>query len=231
VRGILSEREVGALAERALSHGGLVSCADGPYELNINYFDALSDPESDETIDTQVDRFMVAQAIMLALAGVPGIYFHSLFGSRGWPEGVRLGGGNRAINRQKCDRALLEGELSDEGSLRSAVFRRYKRLLRARAAHPSFHPQGEQRVLDFGEAVLALLRRAPNGGEQVLCLHNVTGRPQTVELDLRSIFGSQPDRLTDLTAEQSWAAAAGFAATLSPYQALWLRPGGEDHHG
>ncbi|GAB4543417.1 MAG: hypothetical protein Fur002_15350 [Anaerolineales bacterium] len=49
-----------------------------------NYFDALSNPNGDESLDLQIKRFMSAQAIMLSLIGMPGIYFHSLFGSRGW---------------------------------------------------------------------------------------------------------------------------------------------------
>ncbi len=95
-RGILSDDEIAALVNGVVAHGGRVSYkqnADGsrsPYELNINYFDALSDPNGSEPIETQIDRFVVAHAIMLALSGMPGIYFHSLFGSRGWPEGVSV---------------------------------------------------------------------------------------------------------------------------------------------
>ena len=119
-RGILSEAEIEALIERVTQHGGLVSYkqeASGgqkPYELNINYFDALSDPASKEAPDIQVDRFVTSQAIMLALIGVPGIYFHSLFGSRGWHAGVDLTGRNRTINRQKFAAAAFENELTDE---------------------------------------------------------------------------------------------------------------------
>src|SRR6185295_13363349 len=83
-RGILPDQDIEALVARAQAHGGFVSYkqnADGsksPYELNINYFDALSNPnDHTEKIETQVDRFMAAQSILLALAGVPGIYFHS----------------------------------------------------------------------------------------------------------------------------------------------------------
>ena len=49
-RGILSSEEIDSLVNKALEHGGLVSYknnADGsqsPYEMNINYFDALSNP-------------------------------------------------------------------------------------------------------------------------------------------------------------------------------------------
>ncbi|RLC54282.1 MAG: sugar phosphorylase, partial [Chloroflexota bacterium] len=86
--GILSPAEVQALVERTLAHGGYVSYKANPdgsqtvYELNISYFDALSDPNGPEPLDWQVRRFLASQAIMLSLAGVPGIYVHSLFGSR-----------------------------------------------------------------------------------------------------------------------------------------------------
>ncbi len=117
-RGILRDDEITALVDRVVAHGGRVSYKsnpDGsttPYELNINYFDALSDPNSSEPLALQIDRFVAAHAIMLALSGVPGIYFHSLFGSRGWPEGVTITGQNRTINRQKFDRAEVERELT-----------------------------------------------------------------------------------------------------------------------
>jgi sucrose phosphorylase len=108
-RGLLSNEEIDALVNKSLKHGGLVSYKqnpDGthsPYEMNINYFDALSDPNGGEALDLQIDRFMAAQAMMLSLVGMPGIYFHSLFGSRGWLEGVGQTGRNRTINREKCE--------------------------------------------------------------------------------------------------------------------------------
>ncbi|NWF63140.1 MAG: sugar phosphorylase, partial [Chloroflexi bacterium] len=85
-RGILSDAEIDLLVNKTLEHGGLISYkqdADGaqsPYEMNINYFDALSNPSVDEPLELQVSRFIAAQAIMLSIIGVPGIYFHSLFG-------------------------------------------------------------------------------------------------------------------------------------------------------
>lgn len=71
---------------------------------------------------------------MLALRGVPGIYFHSLFGSRGWPDGVPMTGRARTINRQKLDAAHLTAELGRAGSLRQQVFAGYRGLLQAGAA-------------------------------------------------------------------------------------------------
>ncbi len=112
VRDILSEAEIAALAARVMALGGHVSYRRQPdgsnavYELNINYLDALGDPEAAlEPVELVAQRFLAAQAIMLSLRGVPGIYFHSLFGSRGWPEGVAETGRARTVNREKLSLA------------------------------------------------------------------------------------------------------------------------------
>jgi sucrose phosphorylase len=227
-RGILPDIEIDTMIERVIQHGGLVSYKDDasgvqkPYELNINYFDALSDPRADESLDTQVDRFMTAQAIMLALVGVPGIYFHSLFGSRGWREGVDLTGRNRTINRQKFDLPAFESEITDEASLRHHVFRRYTQLLRARNASSAFHPHGGQRVLECGEATFALLRLSPDGARLVLCLHNISNQPQRVKVHLQDVFHSSSGPLVDLITNTRMEDSLNGKLTLQPYQALWL---------
>lgn len=187
-RGIIASTEIEALVAQTQAHGGLISYKqnpDGtqsPYELNISYFDALSDPAAEEARVRQVDRFMAAQAIMLCLRGVPGIYFHSLFGSRNWRAGVQASGHKRTINRQKVERSSLEAELADADSLRGQVFGRYRDLLAQRRALPAFHPHGEQEILDAGRGVLAVMRTAPDGACRVLCLQNVTASPQTFTL-------------------------------------------------
>ncbi|MBI3761325.1 MAG: sugar phosphorylase, partial [Chloroflexi bacterium] len=228
-RGILSEAEIDALVERTLANGGLVSYKrnpDGthsPYELNINYFDALiADPLP---LATQVDRFMTANAIMLSLAGVPGIYFHSLFGSRSWPEGVAQTGRNRTINRRKLDRAELERELADPASLRSAVLSRWRRLLTARAASPAFHPRGAQQLIEFDGAIFAVLRTSPGGSDRVLCLHNVSDRPRQAQLEAAEVGNAPPTGLRDLVTGDRLASQRPGAIVLQPYQTRWLRLG------
>jgi glycosidase len=198
-RGILPLDDIDNLVKQTLAHGGLISFkqnSDGsqtPYEMNINYFDALSNPMGDEPISLQVDRFMAAQAIMLSLIGVPGIYFHSLFGSRNWNRGVELTKHNRTINRQKLDLDPLEHELSDPRTLRSQVFRHYRQLLLRRAASSAFDPHGKQEIVDMGQKIFALLRSSPRGDQRMLCLQNVTPHIQLIS-----------------------------KYTLEPYQTLWL---------
>jgi glycosidase len=201
-RGILTGMDIEALVTQTQAHGGLISYkqnpdgSQSPYELNISYFDALSDPNGSEPLDVQVDRFMAAQAIMLAMRGVPGIYFHSLFGSRNWREGVQVTHHNRTINRQKLERSPLEQELADPSSLRKQVFDRYRRLLIQRASSTAFHPQAAQSILDAGGGIFALLRTSPHGTERMLCLQNVTAQPQLGSLHNRTF-------------------------SLAPYQTVW----------
>jgi Glycosidases len=229
VRGILSSEEIDALVEKTLEHGGLVSYkhnSDGsqsPYEMNINYFDALSNPQRDEPLELKVDRFMTAQAIMLSLIGMPGIYFHSLFGSRGWREGVDWTGRNRTINRQKLDLDTVESELSDESSLRHHVFRCYADLLRARSASSAFHPHGTQQVLDCGKGIFALLRLSPDGNQRVLCLHNVSDQTQGVTIRFNDISGLPSQQFTDLITNELISDPLHGTLALKPYQTLWLQ--------
>jgi glucosylglycerate phosphorylase len=150
---------------------------------------------------------------------VPGIYFHSLFGSRGWPEGVAQSGRNRTINRQKLDLAVLEADLADPRSLRAQVFGRYARLLRARAASPAFHPNGDQQVIPLGDALFALLRTAPDRSAAVLCLQNVSDRPQTARGIVES---SGMGKLCDLLTGRKLQVGRDGAGELAPYQTLWL---------
>ena len=108
-RGILSDAEIDALVRRTLAHGGFISYKDmpdgsqAPYEMNINYLDALSNPAASEPAELAARKFLTAHAIMLSLQGVPGIYFHSLFGSRGDRAGAEASGIPRRINREKLD--------------------------------------------------------------------------------------------------------------------------------
>jgi sucrose phosphorylase len=216
-QGILSSAEIDSLVQTTLAHGGLISYkhnADGsqsPYEMNVNYFDALSDPQGSEPLSLQVDRFIAAQAIMLSLVGVPGIYFHSLFGSRGWLEGVKETGRNRTINRQKCGFDSLQNGLADPASLRSRVFSRYRELLKARRSSPAFHPHGVQNVLKLHNSVFAVERVSPDETSRVLCLHNVSADRVTLDAP----FTQARDLLTGN-------AVNGNSLSLGPYQILWM---------
>jgi sucrose phosphorylase len=192
-----------------------------PYELNINYLDALAIPGREEPVRLQADRFLTAQAIMLALAGVPAVYFHSLVGSRGWPEGVRKTGHPRTINREKLDRRSLEEELAVAGSLRHEVFRRYTQRLVRRGEWRAFHPAAPQQILDAGEHVLAVMRGGPELESCVLCLHNVTETVEQADVATLTRLSSMPGDWVDLMTGDVIASDRA-SLRLGPYQTLWI---------
>ncbi len=231
LEGVLPPAEREKMAERVLAHGGLVSYrtnSDGsqsPYELNVVYFDALNDPSADEPASVQVDRFMASQAILLSLVGTPGVYVHSFFGSRNWNEGVAETGRNRTINRRKFQRAELEAELADPDSIPHQVFTRYRELLRVRTAEPAFHPNGGQQVINLHPTLFAFVRSAPDGGSQVICIHNVSGDELSVEIDPAELGLTPGQTLVDLVSGERYQVDGEepLNMIINAYAALWLR--------
>jgi glucosylglycerate phosphorylase len=224
-RGILGPDEMERLVEDVQSHGGFVSYkhnpggSRSPYELNINFFDALSNPASPEDPGLAVDRFLVAHSILLTLRGIPGIYFHSLFGSRGDRAGAETSGIPRRINRQKLHLDTLEAELRQTTSLRHQVFHRLQSMLRLRRTHPAFHPSAPQTVLALDPRLFLLRRGTPNSGTDIWCLHNVSN--STVDLVLPpDDISLAPDRIDLLTGAPI---DLSRPLPLDPFQALWLK--------
>lgn len=228
-RGILDSHEIEALVQRTQAHGGFISyktLPDGssaPYEMNINFFDALSDPASSEPLDTQIARAVCAHAVMFALPGVPGIYFHSLFGSRGDRVGAESSGIPRRINREKLTRQELESELADPHSLRAQILDGLRQLLGVRREQAAFAPAGEFHVLDLDPRVFAVLRKGiptgASGQAPVLCIQNVSD--QRVELQLRNVAPFQESAPVWRHLAGSAPPAPGGRAVLPAFGVCW----------
>jgi sucrose phosphorylase len=234
LEGILPPEEVFWLAQQVEARGGRVSYrsnpdgSQSPYELNISYLDAVSNPNADEPQDKQVRRFICSQAIPLALQGAPAVYFHSLFGSRNWNEGVERTGRNRSINREKLDRATLEAELADATSLRAAVFAAYGHLIGVRGQEPGFHPLAAQQVVALDPRVFALWRippaSGPRKGAALLCLHNVTDATVALQIDLSGTPMADSGAVLDIVSGKRMNVAAGaLSLSLDPYAVCWLK--------
>ena len=230
LRGIIPIQAVTEMCQRVENLGGFVSYKmnpDGsrsPYELNINYLDALRDPGKSIEEDAYLARrFLATQAIMLALRGIPGIYFHSLFGSRNWEEGVEQTGRYRSINRQKIPVKELETELSQVTSIRHQIFQGYLKLLKVRTSRPAFHPTSEQKILFCHEAVFALQRYTLTGSNHVLCLHNVSDKLVQFRIDWSDLGDASKDHLTDtLSGIEIQINKGELYIDLEPYAILWL---------
>ncbi len=219
-KGFLSEEELDGLINAVKDRGGLVSYkatpdGDIPYELNISYRDAIA--EDSLSPEMRSAKFLSSQAVMLSMAGVPGIYIHSLLGSGNWQEGVELTGVNRTINREKLSVTQLSLELDEPESLRNLIFSGYSRMLKARSSHEAFHPTAGQRILNLGSSLFALIRTSYDG-RSVLCLQSVSGESQNIALPPDF---SGAGFLHDLCGDRS-IPITGKRVEMDPWQVLWL---------
>jgi sucrose phosphorylase len=229
--GILNEKEIEEMAQKVEELGGSVSYRanpDGsksPYELNINYLDALSDFE-EPNFDLRLisRRFLTSQAIMLAIQGVPGIYFHSIFGSRGWLEGVKKTGLARTINRQKLNVEDLHSELTKAGSLRSYVYQGYRKLMRVRRSWEAFHPSAAQSIKMIHPSLFTCLRTSIDGTRKFIGIHNVSRYQIQTHLNSSELDGDLSHGVLDLL-DGRWldiGRDGEIKVSLPPYGTLWL---------
>jgi sucrose phosphorylase len=226
LRGLIPESDIDALCSMVIEHGGFVSYknnADGtrsPYEMNITYFDAITHPDiTAHDPALACSRFLCSQAIMLAVVGVPGVYFHSLFGGRNHLAGVEETGRYRSINREKPALDALEAALSDEQSVPHRVYSAYSRLLAIRIAQPAFHPLAGQRVLSVDAGVFAVERTPREGSGRILALHSIRGEALSIRVPAPA--SSRWQEL--LSGQVIEAAGESVEMTLAPFQVAWLR--------
>jgi sucrose phosphorylase len=221
--GLLSGEEIQGLVDQTMGHGGQVSYKtnqDGSksvYELNITLYDALNHP-GETSQELGLKRFLASQAIMLSLAGVPGIYVHSLFGSPNDHQGVKETGRARSINREKFHFDDLEEKLRDNTSQTAKVLQAYKHFLEVRKVQPAFKPLSPQQILDLDKRVFALLRFTVGEHDQILCLINISNQEISLKVDQDGIDPKSTwrDLLTDQEINLS-------SLSLESYQVLWLK--------
>ncbi|MFD2923105.1 sugar phosphorylase [Halobacillus naozhouensis] len=219
VEGILSKEEVQAMVDRVQDRGGFVSYKDNgdgtksPYELNINYLEALSN--SHDANKEKAKRFMAAQSILLSMAGVPGIYIHSLLGSTNDLKGVEETGRYRSINRETLNRQEVEAELSEQSTLRYLVFNDFKPFLHARRNEKAFAPNASQEVVTADNRIFSVIRTNEQTRDQVQVFTNVSN--EVVHVPIR--IGGQ--KFTNLLGDEE---TASPTISLQPYEVKWMKP-------
>ena len=218
LEGLIAPERLMQLVDDVKQSGGMVSTrrsADGndiPYEMNVAYVDAVG---SCDDPDSQAKRFLATQGVMLALQGIPAVYFHSLVGTQNDHEGVAASGQPRRINRHKYARSELDAKLNDKESLPSVIFRGYRHLLDCRIAQPAFHPDGPQRVLAGGPPQLVAFERTSVDSSQIIVVLVNLGQ-QSLHVDLAQWSGDSQsiELLTDTPISR--------AIDLAPFQVAWL---------
>lgn len=210
VEGILNEEEKKVLLDNTLKNGGVISYknnSDGsksPYELNINYQDALASP--DESDEIRINKFLVAETILLSMQGLPGIYVHSLIGSRNDYYGKETSGIPRRINREKININYLEKELNNSTN-RKKIFDEILRRLKIRGEHKEFAPDSKQKILSLDKRVFALERISKN--KKITVLVNVSSDEVQLDIENKGL-----DIISEIYVDKK--------VNLNPLQCMWI---------
>lgn len=225
IQGILPQKELKWLISQVDKRGGRISekvNSDGsrsPYELNITYYEACRYPGDDEL---SMARFLSSQALVLAFKGMPAVYFNSLMGAENDEKGAASRDQNRAINRYKWDLEGLENKLREVGSCHARIFARYQQWLRKRRNKPAFHPDAPMRILDWGGELFTFLRHTDIDHEKILCIFNVTEKPQEIRsAQLKEVFGDAK-QIRNLLNGNTYNLKSKKPLTLPAFYAGWF---------
>jgi len=222
--GLLQDEEIDTLIATMERFGGQVSyraLEDGqrkPYEINISLFDALQGTTAGPD-EWALERFICAHVIMLGLEGIPGIYLHSLLGTRNDYQRVENTGHYRAINRHQWDFDELEKVLADGESMHHRVFARLRQLLAIRRCQAAFHPNATQFTLHLGTALFGYWRQSLDRRQCIFCISNISSQEQPLALSDVNLTDTEQwiDLLGDLQVDRQTGVLA-----LKPYQSVWL---------
>ena len=225
VEGLLDDLEVDRLITTMKAFGGNVSTRQlengeqKPYEINISLFDALQGTIDGGVDDWQIQRFLCAHAIMLALDGIPAIYIHSFLASNNDRQAVETTGQARSINRHKWEYDELESLLDDDDSHHARVYKGLKDLIEIRREQPALHPNATQFTLQLGSQVFGIWRQSLDRTQSIFALHNISTSDQVVNLADINLVSNQ--RWLDLISRQEISDLTAIL-TLRPYQAIWI---------
>ncbi|KZZ64086.1 alpha-amylase [Oleiphilus sp. HI0130] len=222
--GLLSEEEINTLINTMQSFGGRISMRalenneNKPYEINISLFDALQGTTAGPD-KWAIERFLCAHAIMFGLEGIPGVYIHSLVGTRNDYQKVEHTKHNRSINRHKWEYAELESAITDTSTSHSRVYAGVMELLKIRRRQSAFHPNATQFTLHLGDQVFGFWRQSMNRTQNIFCIFNISDQEQ--ELHLSELNLSDFMEWSDLI---SGAKIGDLSESLmlQPYQTLWI---------
>ena len=222
--GLLDEQEIDSLVSTMQNFGGLISWRTAengnrkPYEINISLFDALQGTKEGAD-EFGLQRFLCAHAIMLALEGIPGIYIHSLVGTRNDYQRAENSGHNRAINRHQWDYQRLQSQLADPNSSHYQVYNSIKTLFTIRCKQSAFHPNATQFTLHLGSQLFGFWRQSIDREQSIFCVSNVSNQVQTLEMSDLNLIDTED--WFDLLSEENFG-ESNQMIDLAPYQTVWI---------
>ena len=222
--GLLDDQEIQTLVDTISGFGGEVSWRttesgeQKPYEINIALYDALQGTTKGKD-SLGLKRYICAHAVMLGLEGIPGIYIHSLLGTRNDYEKLKNSNNNRAINRHRWDYDALKSKLSDPDEDHSIVLASMKRLIDIRIKQAAFHPNATQFTLHLGLQLFGFWRQSQDRKQNIFCISNITDN--NIELPLNELNLIITDSWFELISGEE-IKSLDEIINLQPYQTVWI---------
>ena len=169
--------------------------------------------------DKQLDRFITAHTIMMALEGLPAFYIHSLLGTENDLQGMAESGQARSINRFKWEKEKLAQALADESSHHKELFAEILRRISIRKQQTAFHPNATQYTLHLGNQVFAFWRESLDRAQSIFAIHNISDQAQQIPLVELNMISTE--RWVDLLSGTSYT-NLDTHLELPPYGCAWI---------
>ena len=226
---ILNSYEIEQLILSAVQNGGFISYRNNegnnisPYEINISWFNALNNQDSDETIDHQIKKFIASRSIPFVLRGIPGIYLHSFLGTQNDVDSVLEDRNRRSINRSIINKKRLIKSLCDSETTTHKIFNRLSKIIKIRNQEKSFHPNAGQQILELSRSLFSLIRKSIDGKEGIICITNAANKNIKINIDLKEI-AIQTSEFKELISDEKYRTYGKYLSIdVEPYQILWLK--------
>ena len=222
--GILDNIILDKLFKRVKKNGGKfsfrkVESDNKVYEANITLFDALKRTDFDKDGIFAFERYIAAHSILLALEGVPAIYFNSLFGTSNDQNAFIKTGIKRNINRFKWDFSDLSKKLKNKNSLENIIYSKILKIISLRQKQIAFHPNATQYTLTLGNKLFGVWRQSIDRSQNIFAITNISSVVRELKLSKINLFENQlwfdllkPDEsLNNLK-----------ILKLKPFQTVWI---------
>ncbi len=222
--GILDNTILDKLFKRVKKNGGKfsfrkVESKNKVYEANITLFDALKRTDFDKDGIFAVERYIAAHSILLALEGVPAIYFNSLFGTSNDQNAFIKTGIKRNINRFKWEFSDLSKKLKNKNSLENIIYSKILKIISLRQKQIAFHPNATQYTLTLGNKLFGVWRQSIDRSQNIFAITNISSVVRELKLSKINLFENQlwfdllkPDEsLNNLK-----------ILKLKPFQTVWI---------
>jgi len=223
LEGILPEEEIGKYISFLKNQGALLTYRkykkkESVYEVNITLLNSLQETYyGKDKFDIQ--RFILAHAILFSVEGIPAIYIQNLLGSKNDNSKVKKTGLNRSINRRNWEYDEVKYKLKKSENKNCKIYNSLINLMKIRKKQPAFHPNATQFTLQLEEQFYGIWRQSIDKSQSIFCINNLTKFKRKISLlDINLI---STDKWFDLISRKKLN-NIDDELIFDPYQTYWI---------